>query len=62
VHEVRIVTTDQLLLQMSAVLFFKGQWHARAADCDHFGVGPTPSLAMQAAMELRDGPGWDLFT
>jgi hypothetical protein len=56
------MTTDQLLLQMSTVLFFNNQWQARAAGCDHFGTGPTPLSAMQAAMELRDGPGWDLFT
>jgi hypothetical protein len=57
-----LMTTDQLLLQMSTVLFFNNQWQARAAGCDHFGTGPTPLSAMQAAMELRDGPGWDLFT
>lgn len=50
-----------LLLQMSAVLFFNQQWHARARDCVLFAAGPTPEEAMRAALQLRDGDAWDLF-
>ena len=48
---------------MSAVLFFNGQWHARAQGCAQFAVGATPDAAMAAALALRDGemPNADLF-
>lgn len=48
---------------MSAVLFFNGQWHARAQGCSQFAVGTTPEEAMAAALALRDGemPNADLF-
>lgn len=38
---------------MSVVLFFNGQWHARAQGCSQFAVGTTPEEAM--ALALRDG-------
>lgn len=40
---------------MSTVMFFNGQWHARAQGCAHFAVGSTPDEAMAAALVLRDG-------
>jgi hypothetical protein len=48
---------------MSTVMFFNGQWHARAQGCAHFAVGSTPDEAMAAALVLRDGemPNADLF-
>ena len=55
------VVLMSLLLQMQAVLFFKGQWSARAQGCSHYGAGPTPETAMREAMRLRDGDGWDLL-
>ena len=44
------MTTDQLLERTAALLFFGGQWHARARDSNTFAVGATPREAMERAL------------
>lgn len=44
------MTTDELLSQMSTVLFFDGVWHARARGSAVFAKGATPHAAMWAAL------------
>ena len=53
------MTADQLLNQMVSVLRMHGQWQARATDCDKWGAGATPHIAMEQALALRDGAPTD---
>lgn len=42
--------TDQLLEQMDTVMFFHGEWHARARGSNRFAKGATPAEAMFNAL------------
>jgi hypothetical protein len=46
-------TDADLILQMNAVLYFGGQWYARATGRQEYAAPqPTPRAAMLAALEV----------
>lgn len=44
------MTTEQLIEQMDTVMFFHGEWHARARGSSRFAKGATPDEAMFNAL------------
>ncbi len=46
----KAMDTDQLLEQMDTVMFFHGEWHARARGSNRFAKGATAVEAMFNAL------------
>lgn len=46
------MSLEELLDLMSTLLWFNGQWHARAQGKTTYGIGSTPREAMEAALGL----------
>ncbi len=46
----KTMTTDELLEQMSTLLFYGGEWHARARNSNRFATGATAVEAMFNAL------------
>jgi len=44
------MSIEELLTKMSTLMFFNGEWHARAQGADSFCKASTPREAMELAI------------